>query len=488
MRSLWSVVVALVVLPAAAIGAAEWNQWRGPNRDGVAADSPPLRDTLPDGGLPPVWVSEEAIRGGGNGGWASPVVAKGRVFQFVHEHEPRKEVELPSEQYPPLTDAQKADMAPDQLQDYEAHRRIEQMERREKANRYTETLFCFDAATGELVWKSARPSVPTGFSQSCTPAIADGRIYFHGADRRVVCLDADTGQEVWQTETPVAPSDEAMPSSPLVAEGTVVVLMGRLFGLSAKDGKLLWQADPQQTAGRHSSPVLWKHDGRTRVIINTNRGKTIGVDPHDGAVVWSVDSRASHSTPVVSGARLITFGHSREGGVRCFDLTSDPPRLLWTFHGAADPGSSPVVVGGHVYVQGENRLACVDAETGQAAWQTRLEVDKPRYTSLVAADGKVYYAFGGLLGFAATPDEFRPLIVAKIDARGHLASETDFRRALKMDELEQTAEGQQQALKLWQEKIGRHGPLDCASPALADGKLYLRLKSRLACYDLTRPD
>jgi len=57
---------------------------------------------------------------------------------------------------------------------------------------------------------------------------------------------------------------------------------------------------------------------------------------------------------------------------------------------------------------------------------------------------------------------------------------------LNMDELERTAEGQQQALKVWQENIGRHGPLDCASPAIADGMLYVRLKSKLACYDLRK--
>jgi hypothetical protein len=56
-----------------------------------------------------------------------------------------------------------------------------------------------------------------------------------------------------------------------------------------------------------------------------------------------------------------------------------------------------------------------------------------------------------------------------------------------MDELERTGEGQQQALKVWQENIGRHGPLDCASPAFADGKLFVRLKSKLACYDLRDP-
>jgi outer membrane protein assembly factor BamB len=466
----------------------QWGQWRGPERNGVAAQSPPLIDSLPDAGLQPLWVSEATIRGGGNGGWASPVVADGRVYQYVHWRQPLPGVALGAEQYPALSDEQKGQMGEAEVREYESNRREEQLERRQKSNRHIETVYCFDAQDGSLQWQSDRDSVATGFSQSCTPVVADGRIFLHGADRKMVCLDARNGEVIWQTQMPVSPSSEQMPSSPLLVDGVVVVLMGRLVGVDAQSGEILWEGDAKQTAGQHSSPVAWRGNGETTVIVNGDGGRTFCVDPQTGEVHWNIDSKATKSTPVIVGDRLLTYGHSRNAGLRCFDLTSNPPEELWAFRGAADSGSSPVVVDQFVYVQGESRLACVDLESGKAAWQTLLDLNRPRYTSLVAADEKVFYVFDGLLSIKATPEKFSPLISAKFDEEGRAHSEDYFRAALKMDELERTAEGQQRALEVWQENIGRHGPLDCASPAVVDGRMYIRLKSRLACYDLRQSD
>jgi hypothetical protein len=69
--------------PAGA-ASAEWPQWRGPNRDGVAVDSPKLLDSWPKEGPPLLWKSEwiPAYMDGGCGG---PVVANGRVFVYINK-------------------------------------------------------------------------------------------------------------------------------------------------------------------------------------------------------------------------------------------------------------------------------------------------------------------------------------------------------------------------------------------------------------------
>jgi len=86
--------VCLVLLLAGAALAADWPQWRGPDRDGVAKDGPPLAEAWPDTGPRRVWVSEERILSGtvqryAGGGWGSVSVADGRVYcSYVA---PRKE-------------------------------------------------------------------------------------------------------------------------------------------------------------------------------------------------------------------------------------------------------------------------------------------------------------------------------------------------------------------------------------------------------------
>ncbi len=54
--------------------AADWPQWRGPNRDGISSETG-LLDTWPKGGPPLVWK----IQGLGEG-YSSPAIAGGRLF------------------------------------------------------------------------------------------------------------------------------------------------------------------------------------------------------------------------------------------------------------------------------------------------------------------------------------------------------------------------------------------------------------------------
>jgi outer membrane protein assembly factor BamB len=175
-----------------------------------------------------------------------------------------------------------------------------------------------------------------------------------------------------------------------------------------------------------------------------------------------------------------------QGCDRRLPLSDDGAKQIWSYHDLADDGSTPVVMDGHVYLQGERKLACVDLQTGKGRWVATMDMGRPRYTSLVGADGKLMYTFDGLLMFAASPDKFQQLAQGKINADGLLAEESTFRKLANMDELEKTPEGRKQALGIWTKMFRNNGPLPCSSPAIADGRLYVRLQDGIACYDLTR--
>ena len=70
-----------------AAASADWPQWRGPNRDGVAPSSPKLLDSWPKEGPTQLWKSEY-IPGANEGGSGSPVVAGGKVFLYVNWKHP----------------------------------------------------------------------------------------------------------------------------------------------------------------------------------------------------------------------------------------------------------------------------------------------------------------------------------------------------------------------------------------------------------------
>lgn len=438
---------------------------------------------LPESGLKPVWLSEAKVPSARSGGWGSPIVAGGRVMVFTHRRVRVSDGNLPKRKFPWLPPDKRTGMSAQEYAEYEKKRRDED-ERFGKRYRYDEVLTCLDAANGKTVWENTHESVYTRFPQSGSPAVVGGRIYVLGAGYVARCINATTGKNVWSTQLPGEFRDQFMQSSFVVADDTAVVLAGQLFALDAANGKLRWQTKEKKSNQHHSSPVLWQAGERAYVVCNLPSQETLCLELKSGQEIWRVKSFAGHSTPTVIGDRLLTYGGSRKGGLRCYRLNIKEPTHLWTFHGTADSGSCPVAVGRHVYVQGDRRLACVDLETGKEAWMTDLDISRPRYTSLVAADDKVMYAFDGLLCFAANPEKFTPLMNAKIDGQGLLADVDVFRKQMKMDELESTADGQREAERLWRKRFNKAGPVTCTTPAIADGRIYFRLNDTIACYDL----
>jgi len=461
--------------------AGDWSQWRGADRNGVDSNSPPLRTELPPEGLRPLWLSEK-LPSGNEGGWSSPIIANGRVYLFIHERKRNADTELPPQKFPWLP-PEKRKMTPEEYTIYEKNRRDED-EQRAKAFGFKESVLCLDGTTGQTLWKRERPSVYTRFVQSGTPTLLNGRLYLLGAGRVARCLDAENGSQIWETKLPGEFRDEFFTSSFAIADGTAVILAGHLFGLDISTGELLWQGDPAKTSGTDSSPVLWRNAGKNYVIANVAGKDTVCVEPRTGQELWRIDSQARQSTPVVVGDLLITYGSSREKGVRCFQMRLDGAEQLWVNQGVADKGSSPVVVGQQVFVQGERRLVCLNLSDGKQRWATTLRARNPQYTSLIAGDQKVFYACGSVLGFTAQADGFQQLFQGEVDKEGLLAEESYFQKLTGLDRTDATPDERREALQAYEDRVGENGPLVCSSPALADGLLVVRLRGRLACYDL----
>lgn len=475
---------AAILCACATAQAGDWAQWRGTNRNGVAENSPKLVAALPDTGIKPVWISESIGSGKNDGGWGSPVVVDfstgskvdRRAFLFTHKRVKLRDV--PKKKFPWLAAEKRVGMTAKEYEQYEIDRRAED-EFIGKSYAFRESIYCLNATDGKTIWKNEEDSHYSRFPQSGSPTVVNGRLYILGAGRHVRCLDALTGDDIWNVRLPGEFRDEFWDSSFAIVDDVAVFLAGHLVAVDLKTGKIKWEGDAKQTRGTHSSPVVWNHDGQKLVVVNVAGSSTICVKPDTGEELWRVKSEAGLATPVIQDDLLITYSNSRKKGMRCFRMKLDGAEEIWKYQGCQDKGSSPVVVNGHVFVQGEKRLACVDLASGEEEWMTNLDLGRPQYTSLVAADSKVYYALEGMLCFEATDSDFKPLIEGKIDVDGLLATEAAHRERLKLDDLPQN-----KAEKQYQSKVGRHGPVACTSPAIADGFMYVRLKNGVACYDL----
>ena len=505
--------------------AQDWPQWRGPERTGAVTGGQKLLESFPSEGLPVLWRSEpipdtgKAGEKGNDVGFSSPVAQGGRVYlylnQKVRDESPirlswgllnrlgccdaplpadlagklevarisAQRLALKSDQVPAwaddwvsrnLTHSQYVTLAAwieDRLNrgatalDYGKLVRLSSLKDKPFANRSEletaltatgldqertgavvreltsnrkhamDVIFCFDAATGKTLWKKEYPGAMFEYGSSSTPCIVDGRIYVSGG-KTIYCLNAKDGIEIWQAPCPA----KEVSSSPVVADGVLVIQAGALCGLDAKDGRLRWTRP--EFKGIHASPVIWRKAGRAYAVQNTGL-----VDLQTGELVWIIGSGADAS-PVVAGDVVVT---SRLGTVSCYPLSTNKPQELWSLSYGIQP-STPCIYGNYLYgVKSQGGpLFCADLPTGKVVWTSP---DKENYgcsafntASIIIADGKVFLdgQRDQLFVVRAGPERFELL------GKGKLVP----------------------------------GNTRSSSPTIADGRLFIRGKDALVCYDL----
>ena len=502
---------------------ADWPEWRGPKRDGVCEDLTPLANSFPDGGPKLVWKSEE-IPGGWNGGWGSVAVVKGKVYGYANPRlqEPITTRKLDGRALENLglhRDAMPAELEKavealrtseelNALQGRDRHKRIgewlkENISRenrkfwratenrlrmgntapsqavREKLGSIrdkefatedelvqwlaqngiegetqklvvrmapktkpvgTDQVLCVDADTGETVWKKEFPGTHNSSPCSSTPAIVDGRCYILASTNNVYCLDAETGEEVWQSKSQ-GNARTNVSSSFMVVDGMAIVLAGHLTAFNTQTGEIAWAE--RKVRGVHQSPSAWVKNGKTYLICNSDSGAHC-VDPETGNILWTTRTGGSSSAAVQGDTMVVLTANQKIGQMAC-KLSLEGAEALWNVE-QADRGASPVIHDGYVYALGGSRFGggkalCVKLDTGEVAWHEKIT--NTEYCSPVAVNGKILCVVQRALWLMkADPKQFSVLGKANL------------------------------------------GLSECISPAVVNGRTYLRNDKALVCYDL----
>jgi outer membrane protein assembly factor BamB len=369
----------LLILPFAGLvtaqAAGDWDQWRGPQRDGTVSDAAVWPQKLDDTALVRRWHVPLGPS------YSGPLITADRVY---------------------VTDAKD--------QAYEA-------------------AIALDRATGKEVWRhqwEGYVKVPF-FAKSngdwirSTPALADGRLYVGGMRDVLVCLEAASGKELWKFDFPrelkKAVPDFGFVCSPLVVGGAVYVQAGAgLARLDAATGRLAWRTLDDgggMWGSAFSSPVWARFAGEEQVVVQT-RDKLAGVRPADGKVLWEQSIKAFRGmnilTPVVTGDRILTAAYGGQTQGWTVSRDGDAWRIREDWHLKAEGYmSTPVVIDGHAYLHTRaQRLVCIDLATGFKRWETDEKFGK--YLSLVAQDRRILALDqrGLLYLLNANPAKFEP--------------------------------------------------------------------------------
>jgi outer membrane protein assembly factor BamB len=182
-------------------------------------------------------------------------------------------------------------------------------------------VHCRKVETGETIW-----TFFTGGPVRLAPTVAEGRVYFGSDDGRVYCLDAQSGREIWKLRA--GPADEWMlargemisrwpiRTSVLVDEGTAYFGAGifpheevYLYAVNTADGKIVWKRDniSHEDAGRNDlSPQGYLLATDDLLIVPSGRSLPAAVDRRTGDIVHKrVHSWRSTAGGVVGGTEAM---------------------------------------------------------------------------------------------------------------------------------------------------------------------------------------
>jgi outer membrane protein assembly factor BamB len=362
-------------------GPADWPQWRGPNRDGLAPHTS-LRATWPAGGPRLVW-RQPLGRG------FSSVAAVGDRLYTMDEQEG-------------------------------------------EADPGREGVVCLDAATGRTVWRFGYDSAfPERFGSGprSTPAVDGGLVYAVGPTGIFHCLRADTGVKVWRhdlLEEFQAPAPRyGVAFSPLVEGDLVYVTPGGPGGnavaaFDKRTGRLAWKAlgDPMG----YSSPIVVTAAGVRQLLCLTNVA-LVSLSPQDGTELWRYPWEVGHgfniATPVAFGDYVL-LSSAYDKGCALLEIAreadgSRKPYRVYEHNRLRNYFASSVRLGDYLYGFDVTDLVCMRVSSGEIVWR-----EKGGRTfgkgSLLAADGRliVLGESGTLTLVEATPDGYRPVASARV--------------------------------------------------------------------------
>ncbi len=317
--------------------AQEWNQWRGPNRDGlVPASSTP--SAWPES-LRRLWRVEIGE------GYASPVVSRGRVF--IHGRRDPEEV-----------------------------------------------VTAIDLVKGGVVWqqKYAAPfqknqyAVNMAKGPNATPLVVGQRLFTLGVTGVLSAWDTAKGGQLWTKDFSKTVDTSKLfcgtAASPLGSSGLVIVQVGsdvhggQMLALDPATGAQKWE---WRGAGPgYASPIVIDVAGKTQIVTMTN-SSIVGIDAKTGGELWSTpfpdEWHENIVTPLWTGSHLVISGTRQ--GTHAYTLKQASAKWqateVWSNPDVAMYMSSPVYGDGLIYGHSAKRkgqFVALDARTGAVRWST----------------------------------------------------------------------------------------------------------------------
>jgi outer membrane protein assembly factor BamB len=262
-------IAVMLTLCTSVLCGSDWPRFRGPNGLGIS----------PDRGLPGELSRDKNVAWSAKmpKGSSSPIVVDGRLILTGHEGDER-------------------------------------------------IVLCHDSTTGEQLWRKSITKArietfnPVHGPTTPTPATEGRRIFVFFPDFGLLAYEVD-GKELWRT--PLGPflSVQGLAASPLYVDGKVVLLIDTpeeayVAAFDAASGKQVWRTErPTGVLGSYSSPALYTRRGEEPQIVVAGAVELTGYQPATGERLWWAQGVSTFAAPpVIAGDSVYTVEPAGEGG------------------------------------------------------------------------------------------------------------------------------------------------------------------------------
>jgi len=183
----------------------------------------------------------------------------------------------------------------------------------DKAGKKLETL-CLDRRKGDILWRQAAPAEKfENVHQISNPAVStpatDGkRVYVYFGSYGLLCYDF-AGKEQWKMPLPAPVTRFGTGASPIVAGDLVLCSCDCppkpvLLAVEGSTGKPRWKKERLPFGEGYATPLVWTHAGAGEVIVHTS-ARLQAYRLKDGEETWWVGIQSTAcSTPVIGADRL----------------------------------------------------------------------------------------------------------------------------------------------------------------------------------------
>jgi len=447
-----------------------WPQFRGPNATGVPQSDLPLPTEIgPDQSI--VWKIELPP------GHSSPVVVGDRIYLTAERDERLWTIALDRETGKTLWEQEAPHEGLEEVHRIGSHAQSSPASDGERVVSFfgSSGLYCYDTE-GKLLWKHRMGPFKNDFGAGSSPILVEDRVILcqdHDTDSFLATYDKETGREIWRTDRSEFPRNYCTPVIWEVDGKKQIVIAAtlRVAGYDFETGKELWTV--RGIARFISATPVVGDDGNLYVAgwaAGGDDNERITVKPYEAMVEYDrnkdglfEEDELPEGDPIKR--RFVQADRDKSGTLTrdeyeyfrgLFDKGKNvviaikpgakgeatETHRLWEYAKFVPFCASPLYKSGVLFtVKDGGIISSLEARTGKPIKQGRAAGTGSYYASPVTGDGKIYLL-----------NETGQLTVVSAEAK-------------------------------WEElATANFGENAYATPAIVDGRIYLRTVGHLYCF------